>query len=192
MTKIVNYDIKYNDNGIKKFFIYSTRFSLFDIMKGTIKDNIFIPSDVGDKYMIFYNWIVKKFFCIIMNHKTGFDEVFGKNSWAIIPDSKKKKNFIVNFLNKNNMKEIFEERRQIYKIYNMNNNKDFSNMITDISYINFLNKILIDTDTDKEDINYKKMINVYKKLKKINTHYFKWGELPPDDNINKIGWSKIN
>lgn len=188
MTKIVNYTQTYNDNGIKKF-LYSTRFSLFDIMKGTIKDNIFIPSDVGDKYMIFYNWIVKKFFCIIMNDKTPVDEVFGEKSWAKIPDSKKE-NFI-NFLNKNNMKEIFEERRQIYKIYNMNNNKNFSDMIIDISYINFLNKILIDTDTDKKDINYKKMINIYKKSKKINTPYFKWPELSPDDNIDKIGWSKI-
>lgn len=83
-----------------------TRFSLFKILKGNIKDGKFNENADGKDHMIFYNFIADKFFASPKNNTKIF------NSWAQLPSSIKK-NFEKEILTKNTIEEMLEATKKL-------------------------------------------------------------------------------
>lgn len=157
MVQIYNYNKTYDDNGEKKK-LYNTRFSLFNIIKGKIKNKIFKPSDKGFKHMIFYNWNANIYFATPME----ITDIFKKKSWAKLP-SNKYDDFKKDILSKDTIEEMLEVRKHLHKDNTINSDNINKVMSTSI-YLNFLDKILLDSNSDKRRLIYKKLTKTYDRL----------------------------
>jgi hypothetical protein len=176
MTKIVNYNEGYKDDGILKN-LYDTEFSLFKV-EG---DNI-----------IFYNFIADKFFKIEKGDvDNAVDTVFGKDTFN--PCLKMDK--LKALLKRNSVEEMLQVRQEEYEYHNEESKREKEDDVgTRRPWLNCLNKLLFNADPNRRGNNYNRMVNRFRQEEKIKVAQvkemknFEFPSIAADTN-NKLGWS---